>query len=189
MERFNEVCLQNASQHERTYTAVDQGTGYPASFEDMTASKTLRVRIGAQVMLNRHVDSELTYGTLGVVAGFSNRWPRRLGGSASDSESTLWPLVRFFDSADIGRMVLVKPFMFTVKLGNGNELSRTQVGWFKNRVCNLILNYSRYRCFSVGRVPWAALKEWPSTGWRSIWPNNQTVRVSGSFKLNLRCFY
>jgi hypothetical protein len=115
-------------QYRRTYTAVDEGVGYSKSFEAMTCPKHLDVGIGAQVMLLRHLHSELTYGTLGIVTGFSNRWSGRLGGSVKVSDSNSWPLVRFLDSADISRMILVEPFRFTVRLGNGHEISRTQVG-------------------------------------------------------------
>ena len=109
-----------------TFTAVDTGPSQTPLLEVMTAQKTLRLKLGCQVMLIRHVSRTLTFSSLGRVVGFVSKWKDRLSGPQPDS-GTRWPLVRFFSEGERSNLILVGPFTWKMQLGADIQVLRTQV--------------------------------------------------------------
>jgi ATP-dependent DNA helicase PIF1 len=94
----------------------------------MTPQATLSLRVGAQVMLIRNIDSYLANGTLGKVIGFSNEHPHKLPGSFEDeNDDTLWPIVEFIGPAGRLQQKLVQPFQWTIRIGQQVVATRIQV--------------------------------------------------------------
>lgn len=82
-ECFNEEKLESLPGNVRTYRSVD--TGDTNMLKRCPASDTVRLKIGAQVILIRNMDTNAVNGSIGVVVGF-----KRLPGQFMES-----PIVKF----------------------------------------------------------------------------------------------
>ena len=122
VDRVNTEQLAKLSGEVQEYSATDSGDNAFLAFLDKNcqAKKSLRLKVGAQVILLRALDaaSGLVNGARGVVVRFET------SGAASSKRNGDWPVVRFVNG---GTEKVVAPEAFSLQQGGRTLASRLQV--------------------------------------------------------------